>query len=292
MIRRCFPAVVAGVLLLAPRAIAAEDRFFDSNGVKIRYQVHGTGTPVLLIHGFTANIEVQWGVPGILKALAQDYQVVAYDNRGHGKSGKPHDSKQYGMEMVEDGVRLLDHLRIKKAHIVGYSMGAMLACKLMTAHPDRCLSATLGGGGGVREGADFRFFDLLGESLEKGKGFGLLIAALTPEGGPRPDEAQVKSISDRLSAANDTKALGAAVKSWKDLSIPDDKLKANQVPALILIGDKDPLKRRVDELKPILKNVEEVVIEGGDHISTFAKPEFTKSLKEFLAKNGTSDRKE
>jgi pimeloyl-ACP methyl ester carboxylesterase len=287
-----FAAVVSAFLFLSPFGVAAEDQFFDSNGVKIRYQVQGTGTPVLLIHGFTATIEVQWGVPGILQALAKDYQVITYDNRGHGKSGKPHDSKQYGMEMVEDGVRLLDHLKIKKAHIVGYSMGAMLACKLMTTHPDRCLSVTLGGGGGLREGMDFRFFDLMADSLEQGKGFGLLIAALTPEGGPKPSAEQVKSISDRLSAANDTKALAAAVRSWKELSVTDHKLKANQVPALILIGDKDPLRRRVDDLKPLLNHCQEAVIEGGDHISAFAKPEFTKSLKEFLAKNGNNGQKE
>ena len=52
--------------------------------------------------------------------------AIAADCRGHGRSGKPRDGKQYGLEMVNDIVRLLDHPKVKKAHVVGYSMGAFL----------------------------------------------------------------------------------------------------------------------------------------------------------------------
>src|SRR5205085_6565387 len=138
----------------------------DANGVKLRYQIEGQGEPVLLIHGFTANIEIQWGLPGIIAALSKDHQVICYDCRGHGRSGKPHDPKQYGMEMVEDAIRVLDHLKIQKAHVVGYSMGAMITCKLLVTHPDRLLSATLGGAGGLQVGGDLRFIDALSDSLD------------------------------------------------------------------------------------------------------------------------------
>src|SRR6266446_970237 len=137
MFRLNAPALVVSCLLLPCPSLYAEDKFFDSNGVKIRYTVEGKGEPVLLIHGFTANIEIQWTIPGITRALAKKYQVIAFDNRGHGKSGKPHDAEKYGMEMVEDAVRLLDHLKIKKAHVVGYSMGGMIALKLAVVHSDR-----------------------------------------------------------------------------------------------------------------------------------------------------------
>jgi pimeloyl-ACP methyl ester carboxylesterase len=154
MIHRWLPVIACSVVLAPTSSYGADDQFFDSNGVKIRYTVEGQGEPVLLIHGFTASIEMQWGIPGIIKALANDYQVIALDNRGHGKSGKPHDPKSYGMEMVEDAVRLLDHLKIKKAHVVGYSMGAMITNKLLTTYPDRVICATLGGAAGIREGAE------------------------------------------------------------------------------------------------------------------------------------------
>lgn len=63
------------------------------------------------------------------------------DVRGHGLSGKPHDTAQYGVEMVEDVRRLLDHLKIEKAHLVGYSMGGFIVYKFMALHPERLITA-------------------------------------------------------------------------------------------------------------------------------------------------------
>src|SRR5262245_6822113 len=115
MLRRT-PLVLGFSLLLAmPLRLRAEEQFFfDSNGVKIHYITEGKGEPVVLIHGFAADIDKNWrtgfavgpantnGGPRIFEALAQKYRVIALDNRGHGKSDKPHDPKQYGTEMVED----------------------------------------------------------------------------------------------------------------------------------------------------------------------------------------------
>ncbi|MHC4911328.1 MAG: alpha/beta fold hydrolase, partial [Planctomycetota bacterium] len=107
------------------------DRFFDSDGVRIRYIDVGPrdGEPVVLVHGGASSIELQWGETGMIGALDDDYRVIALDCRGHGKSDKPHDTEAYGNEMVLDVVRLLDHLEIEKAHIVGYSMGGRIAYK-------------------------------------------------------------------------------------------------------------------------------------------------------------------
>lgn len=131
-------------LLLWTAAVLAQDRFLDSGGVRIRYVDHGAGTAVVLVHGFTASIEPAWIETGILPSLARDYRVVAFDLRGHGKSGKPHDPRAYD-EMGLDAIRLLDHLGIQKAHIVGYSLGGIIVAKLLTTHHDRFLSAVLGG---------------------------------------------------------------------------------------------------------------------------------------------------
>jgi pimeloyl-ACP methyl ester carboxylesterase len=80
----------------------------------------------------------------VIDALAKDFHVIALDCRGHGKSGKPHDVASYGREMVEDVARLLDHVQIRRAHIVGYSMGGMIAGAFSAAHPDRVLTTTFG----------------------------------------------------------------------------------------------------------------------------------------------------
>jgi pimeloyl-ACP methyl ester carboxylesterase len=164
--------------------LQAEEAFFDSKGVKIHYLGEGRGEFVLLIHGFTASIDLNWRAPGIIKALAQNYRVIALDNRGHGKSEKPHDSKKYGTEMVEDAVRLLDHLKIRKAHVVGYSMGAIITAKLLVTYPDRLLSATLGGQGGLKEGEDLRYLEPLARAFEEGKGAEAMFSFLAPETKP------------------------------------------------------------------------------------------------------------
>ncbi len=275
--------LLVGGLFVLPGVGVAEQGDFISNGAKIHYVVEGKGEPVLLIHGFTANIDIQWRMPGILPALAKNYRVIAYDNRGHGKSGKPHDPKQYGMDMVEDAVRLLDHLHIKKAHVVGYSMGAMITCKLLVTHPDRLRSATLGGAGGVRSASQLSHNEAMARSLEQGKGFGPLIDLLTPVGRPKLDPAIVKLINQNLESHNDAKALAAVLRGMKDLEVADKQLKANRVPTLALVGEIDPLKTGVDDLKGRLSHLKIVVIPGADHITAFAQPMFIKELKAFLA---------
>lgn len=278
--------VLAGWLFLLPGiGLAADDAYFDSNGVKIHYIVEGKGEPVLLIHGFTASIETQWAAPGILKALARRYRVIALDNRGHGKSGKPHDPNKYGTEMVEDAVRLLDHLKVKKAHVVGYSMGGLIVCKLIVTHPDRLLSATMGGSGGLRVGAAPLRFNVLADSLEQGKGFGPLIDFLTPAGRPGPTPEMIKLINLRLEAANDTKALAAVTRSLPRLEVTDEQLKANRVPTLALVGEIDPLKKSVDDMKGRMSNLKIVVIPDADHITAFYQPEFLQALQGFLARH-------
>jgi pimeloyl-ACP methyl ester carboxylesterase len=283
MVRRALVFVI--LVLLPTRAWSAEDLFFDSAGVRIHYTVQGKGTPVLLIHGFTANIPLQWGIPGIIHDLAKHYRVIAMDTRGHGRSDKPHEPDKYGIAMVEDAVRLLDHLHIKKAHVVGYSMGAMIAAKLIAVHPDRVLSATLGGAAGLHAGAYNQFFTQLADSLEKGQGLRALLDALTPPGQPKPTDEQIRFLNQLLAATNDTKALAACVRGWDALAVPDEQLRTNRVPTLCLIGEDDPLKRRVDEIRDRMANLQVVVIQAADHMNAFRQPEFLRALEDFLARH-------
>ncbi len=132
---------------------APESQFFDVNGVKIHYLIAGTGEAVILIHGLDSSARINWEMPGTIDALAKDHQVIALDLPGYGQSDKPIEPQAYGSQWVEDVILLLDHLKIKQAHIVGYSMGGMVALKLIAEHPDRVLSGTLGGMGWLREGS-------------------------------------------------------------------------------------------------------------------------------------------
>lgn len=284
MIRRLTAALVLCALVLSAAVAAAEDKFFDSNGVKIHYVVEGQGEPVVLIHGFTGSVPVQWGMPGIISKLRTNYQVIALDNRGHGRSGKPHDPKQYGAEMVGDVIRLLDHLTIKKAHIVGYSMGGFMTGYLLTAHPDRVITATLGGAGWSQaDDTRLSFLTDLAESLDAGKGIGPLIVHLTPADRPKPTEEQISAINQMLMLTNDSKALAACIRGMKGLEVTEAQLRANKVPTLCLIGDQDPLKEGVDAMQKVMANVTVEVIEGTDHMTCFRAPAFIEDLQAFLA---------
>ncbi len=287
MIRRIVPHVALSVLVLclfvalAPLR-AAEDQYFDSNGVKIHYIVEGQGEPVILIHGFTASIQVQWG-RGVISKLNKDYQVIALDNRGHGRSDKPHDPNQYGVEMVNDVIRLMDHLKIPKAHIVGYSMGGFITGNLLANHPQRVITATLGGAGWAQPDAkNMTFITDLADSLEAGKGIGPLILHLTPADRPKPTEEQISSINSMLLLTNDPQALAACIRGMKNLAVTEAQLKANKVPALALIGSKDPLKEGVDEMQKVMSDLKVEVIDGTDHMTAFMSPKFIAGLLGFL----------
>ncbi len=263
----------------------AEDFFFDSDGVKIHYIVEGKGEPVILIHGFAANIAANWGGPGVIRGLAQDYQVIALDNRGHGQSEKPHGDANYGLKMNDDVIRLMDHLKIRKAHVVGYSMGGFMTDRLLMDHPERFLTATLGGAGWSKTDADPSGLYLLAKSLEEGKGLGPLIVFLTPKGQPPPSEESIASTNKLFMASNDAQALAGVARGMAQFAVPENKLRANQVPVLSLIGEIDPLKDGVDQLDGVLANLKIVVIPKANHMTAFVNPMFLSTLKTFLAEH-------
>lgn len=97
--------------------------FAEVNGIKICYEVKGDGYPVILIHGFGVKKQ-RW--IGQFDSLSEHFKVIRFDNRGAGKSDRP--NEQYTMELfAEDTKGLLDFLEIEKAHIVGWSVGGMIA---------------------------------------------------------------------------------------------------------------------------------------------------------------------
>ncbi len=132
---------------------APRSETFNAKGVRIHYLIAGEGDPVVLIHGLHSSAEINWRLTGVFGDLAKDHLVVALDLPGHGRSDKPEDEGAYGRQLVEDVVLLLDHLKIKKAHVVGYSLGGMVAGRLVVDHPDRVRSVLLGGMGWFRDGS-------------------------------------------------------------------------------------------------------------------------------------------
>jgi len=142
---------IAVVLLLLVSAASAraqqpKDGFFTTkDGVKIHYLTMGeTGSWVVLIHGYTDTAQRMWFATGIAPAIAKTHRVVALDNRNHGQSDKPQPG---GAGKAEDVIELMDHLKIQRAHIHGYSMGGALTGQLLAKIPDRFITAGFGGSG-------------------------------------------------------------------------------------------------------------------------------------------------
>ena len=108
---------------------------------ELHYERRGEGEPLLLIQGMSGT-HVSWGDP-FRAPLERELDVVAFDNRGIGLSA-PIDAPFTIGEMAEDAVGLLDELEIESAHVVGISMGGMIAQELTLAHPERLRSLTLG----------------------------------------------------------------------------------------------------------------------------------------------------
>ena len=97
--------------------------FADVNGIKICYEIHGDGYPVILVHGFGSKKEA-WVAQ--TSPLAEYFKVITFDNRGAGKSDRP--DGPYTMEIYADDIRgLMDFLKIEKAHVLGWSLGGMLS---------------------------------------------------------------------------------------------------------------------------------------------------------------------
>ena len=277
---RRFPALICLVVLLAstPAALAQfEEGRFESDGVEIRFVTAAEGDPVILVHGFSASAAANWMLPGVFARLAQNFQVHAIDARGHGGSGKPHDSEAYGEQMAKDVLNLMDHLGLERAHVGGYSMGGFITMKLVATAPERLLSAIVGGAGWMRPEDDQSLSVALADSLATGGGMTPLLAALTPEGETMAPEA-IAAMNAQVLANNDAMALSAVARALPTLAVEREQIEFNTVPVLVVIGSKDPLKAGVDAMADVLDNHETVVVDGADHLSILVNPAYAKQM--------------
>ena len=259
------------------------DRCFDSAGVALRYVEAGEGEPVVLLHSFCGNLERDFVRSGLLGALAQHYRVIALDLRGHGKSGKPHDPRRYGREMALDVVRLLDHLQLQRAHVVGYSLGAHVVAQLLTLHPERFITATLGGAPGRRRWSEDDDRRIATEAAEMARGeMRTQILRLWPKSAPPPSAAEIEARTRAYLRGNDPKALAAVRLANRDQVVSDAALAAAGVPTLGLVGSRDEYRDAFRELARVMPQLTLVEIEGAAHGQALERAEFRDALLAFL----------
>ena len=245
---------------------------FDSDGVRIDFLDEGEGEPILLIHGFASNVATNWVGPEWVRALKEaGRRVVAYDNRGHGRSEKLYDPEVYGApSMAEDGRRLLDHLGIARADVVGYSMGARIAAFLALRHPARLRSLVLAG---------------LGINLVRGMvGTGPIAHAL--EAPRSEDVANETARSFRAfaeSTGSDLKALAACIRGPRE-KINAADLATIAVPTLVAVGSEDVIAGSGAGLANLIPGAQFLDIPGRDHMRTVGDTRFKQGVLDFLTK--------
>ncbi|MBI0534385.1 alpha/beta hydrolase [Roseomonas sp. KE2513] len=285
-IQRRLLLAAGSACLAAGAAHAAEEQRFASAGVPIRFIEAGRGEPVILVHGYTVDTEAQWVETGVFGTLAEGFRVIGMDARGHGRSGKPHDPAQYGPEMGMDVVRLLDHLGLQRAHIVGYSMGSHVVAQLVTLRPERFATLTLGGACG-RLGwtaEDQRRVDVESAEMDQGLLTSQIIR-LWPRNQPPPSEAEIRAQSERALAGKDPRALAAVRRSNPAQVIAVEGLAAAPVPMLGVVGTADPYLRDFERLKAARPALQLVTIEGASHGTAPGRPEFVRGVADFLRAN-------
>ena len=244
---------------------------FNSGGVEIAYQTAGEGPPVLLVHGFASNARVNWWDTGWVKTLTEaGRRVITFDHRGHGASEKLYDPSLYpAAEMAEDALRLLDHLEIAQADVMGYSMGARVSAFLAIAHPARVRRAVFAG---------------LASRMISGVGGAEAIAAAL-EAPTRNDGLDINARAFRIFAEqtkSDLKALDACIRSSRE-KITVEELASLRVPVLVVAGEKDKVAGDVDTLVNAIPGAVGVTLPNRNHMNAVGDRGYKDAVLAFLA---------
>jgi pimeloyl-ACP methyl ester carboxylesterase len=248
---------------------------FDSDGVRIAYldvpPQGGSGDPILLIHGFASNHAVNWVNTLWVRTLAQaGYRVIALDNRGHGESEKLYDPALYSSEaMAGDAVRLLDHLGIARADVMGYSMGGRITAHLALDHRDRLRSALIGG---------------LGMHLVEGRGLpsGIAEALEAPAGTPAPNPTAAAFRTFAEQTRSDLRALAACMRGSRQ-TLSRGEIAQIELPVLVTVGTLDTVAGSGPQLAALMPNARALEIPGRDHSTAVGAREHREGVLAFLA---------
>jgi pimeloyl-ACP methyl ester carboxylesterase len=250
--------------------------FTTWDGLAIAYQEWGEQAslpPVVLHHGFVADANANWVLPGVVGALvAAGRHVVAPDARGHGSSEKPHDPRFYGEQrMARDLDVLLEVIGAEQIDLVGYSMGAVVAL-IFASEEERVRRLVVGGvGAGIIEcgGVDRRAIS--NESVIEA------LSAADPAALDESGASAFRALADALGA--DRRAMVAQARSVFRGQIALNRISA---PTLVLAGEDDPLAVRPALLAGAIPDASLQIV-SGDHVGAVADARFTRSIVDFLA---------
>jgi pimeloyl-ACP methyl ester carboxylesterase len=230
--------------------------FAENNGVKIYFEIHGQGHPIVLMHGFTGNLQV-WKLAGYVSGLEKSHRVILIDERGHGQSDKPHDAEAYSLDKrLEDIIIVLDRLGVEQASFFGYSRGGRLALAQAAYFPERVVSLVIGGAHPFQESVDdFTAVDGSDPDAFIHALSSFIGEEITPEFQP-------------IIVHNDLVALSAAARDRQSFG---ERLSHIQVPCLLFVGESDERLEKVNRCATKLPNARLLMVPSAGHVTAILK---------------------
>ncbi len=245
---------------------------FTSDGIDIAYLDEGDGDPVLLIHGFASTKEINWVGPSWLKTLRDaGRRVVAFDHRGHGESARVHDPALYHTAlMAGDAKRLLEHLGIPRADVIGYSMGARVGAQMAVLYPQMVRALVMGG---------------LGIHLVDGVGLPQSIAdaleAPSLDAVSDPMGRMFRAFAD--ANKQDLAALAACIRGSRQV-LTREEVGSITLPVLVAVGTRDAVAGDAHALAALLPNGTALDIPNRDHNPAVGDKVFKQGALDFFAR--------
>jgi pimeloyl-ACP methyl ester carboxylesterase len=246
---------------------------FTSDGLTLAYDQFGPAEArraIVLVHGFSSNRHENWQRMGWYDAIAgKGLRGFALDCRGHGESAKPHDPAQYDRQaMAQDLFRLLDHVGVERAHLLGFSMGAHIALAAALADEGRIDHLVVAGVGG-------RIF----EPPRDPDGMARAMEADSPDAIADPMLRSFRQFADEQK--EDRLALAACSRAPR-AAITADALSAIRRPTLVIAGARDQLAGPPQGLADAIAGAKAVSLPGCDHFSMIAHGLFKASVFDFF----------
>ena len=245
--------------------------------MKIAWERHGAGPALLLIHGLGY---ARWGWEPVVEPLARSFDVLLFDNRGIGGSDAP-PGPYTAAQMAEDAVRVLDEAGVERAHVVGTSLGGMVAQELALGWPERVERLVLASttpGGAQAFPMPQRTVELMaaGASLRE-----YVENALEPDPDPKLVD-RILGHRERTAQPFEAWAAQAAAGAGFDAH---DRLGALAAPTLVQHGDGDVVvdPRNAGLLADAIPDARVSIYAGCGHLFMWQEPDrFTRELEEFL----------
>lgn len=244
----------------------------SSDGCRIAYERLGEGPTVLLLHGFASSAQQNWADTGWYRVLAKAGSgILALDFRGHGASGKPHDSDSYGNRLLDDVLAVLKAADAPICDVFGYSMGGSVAVLLANAYPQRVRRIILGG-----IGENYLHKPLPADSIAAA----LDAADAGTDGGEL--SSRFRLFADQ--PGKDRRALAACVRALPPRLSAATLAQIDQ-PVLVMCGDRDGIAGAPGPLATAFAHGKSVALLGRNHMTAVGDLAAKRAVTDFLAEN-------